>query len=89
MARWTAVLASLAALALAACEPGPHVRGPVQPAPPGPLDALRSVWGDYSGRCPQNYAYCEGDGQSICCPFTARCCEDETEVPAGPNRVRR
>lgn len=69
----------LAALLLAACEPGPRYRGPVNPAPPGPIDALRSVWGDYSGRCPDTYAYCKGDGgQPICCPLTARCCYDES-----------
>ncbi|HEY8518103.1 MAG TPA: hypothetical protein VIS07_21550 [Candidatus Binatia bacterium] len=71
------LVVSTATLALVACSSGPGTRGPVQPAPPGPLDALRSVWGDYSGRCPDSYAYCSGDGgQAICCPLTARCCED-------------
>ncbi|MEW6267757.1 MAG: hypothetical protein AB1689_00500 [Thermodesulfobacteriota bacterium] len=77
MTRSMILLGSVAMLALAGCDPGPRVRGPVQPAPPGPIDALRSVWGDYSGRCPDSYAYCEGDSQAICCPLTARCCEDE------------
>jgi hypothetical protein len=76
MTRARSLLVGSVLLLIAGCSAGPRPGAPVQPAPPGPIDALRSVWGDYSGRCPNSYAYCEGDPQSICCPVTARCCED-------------
>src|SRR5882757_6962892 len=50
--------------------------GPVTAAPPGPVDMVRSIWGDYSGRCPNTYAYCSAGGQAICCPTGARCEQD-------------
>jgi hypothetical protein len=69
-------LVLVALLAATACV-APEPRRPVSPAPPGPVDALRSLWGDYSGRCPASYSFCKGDsGSSICCPSGARCCED-------------
>jgi len=51
--------------------------GPVKPSTPGPLDLVRSVWGDYGGRCPGDYQYCKGQGNAVCCPITSRCEEDE------------
>jgi hypothetical protein len=66
----------LAALALiAACAP-PDRRGAIQPAPPGPIDLVRSIWGDNSGRCPREYQYCGEFADGVCCPFERGCCED-------------
>lgn len=70
------LLPVLTVVCLASCSAGARDDGPVRPAPPGPVDALRSLWGDYSGRCPANYAYCHGGPNSLCCPSDQRCCED-------------
>lgn len=72
-ARWLGVLALLAA----ACGGPRAMGGPVKPSTPGPLDLVRSVWGDYGGRCPGDYQYCKGQGNAVCCPITSRCEEDE------------
>jgi len=72
-ARWLVVL-----LLAAACAGGPRsTGGPVKPSQPGPIDAFRGLWGDYSGRCPGDYQYCRGHSQAVCCPITSRCAEDE------------
>ena len=63
-------------LLAAACGSPRSMGGAVKPAPPGPLDLVRSVWGDYGGRCPGDYKYCKGHGQAVCCPLTSRCEED-------------
>ncbi|MBY0275678.1 hypothetical protein K2Z84_10060 [Candidatus Binatia bacterium] len=63
------------ALAAWACAPSSYP-GAVKPAPPGPVDVVRSMWGDYGGRCPDRYRYCPASGQAICCPIEARCAED-------------
>jgi hypothetical protein len=60
----------------AACAGPRSTLGPVKPSAPGPIDAVRSLWGDYSGRCPGDYRYCKGSTQAICCPITSRCEED-------------
>src|SRR5436190_21851194 len=64
-------------LLLAACGGIHSAGGPVKPAPPGPLDLVRSLWGDYGGRCPGDYQYCKGGGQAVCCPITSRCEADD------------
>jgi hypothetical protein len=51
-------------------------RGPVRPAPPGPIDLIRGAFGDYSSRCPAQYSYCRGTEGAVCCPFESGCCED-------------
>jgi hypothetical protein len=71
------VLVTIALALLAwACQPAPLSSGGVNPAPPGPVDMVRSMWGDYSGRCPGGYQYCNGASHSICCPVGDRCEED-------------
>jgi len=70
-ARWIVVV-----LLLASCAGVRSTGGPVKPADPGPLDLVRSLWGDYGGRCPDDYRYCKGGGQAVCCPITSRCEED-------------
>jgi hypothetical protein len=69
------------ALVMGICAAGPRdataagPRGPaVQPAPPGPLDLVRILFGDYSGLCPRDYEYCRGGRHSVCCPFSYGCC---------------
>jgi hypothetical protein len=58
---------------LDAAAAGPRGAG-VQPAPPGPVDLVRILFGDYSGLCPRNYEYCHGGRHSVCCPFSYGCC---------------
>jgi hypothetical protein len=60
----------------AACGGPRFAGGPVKPSPPGPMDVIRGVWGDYGGRCPGDYRYCKGHGEAVCCPITSRCEED-------------
>jgi hypothetical protein len=62
-------------LVAAACGPR-ATGGPIKPSSPGPLDLVRSLWGDYGGRCPGDYQYCKGRAQAVCCPITSRCEED-------------
>jgi hypothetical protein len=64
----------LAILLIGSCAAGPH--GAVRPAPPGPFDLVRGLFGDFSGLCPENYEYCRGGRRSICCPDSRGCCED-------------
>ena len=65
----------LALVALAGCvQPS---RQAVRPAPPGPIDVIKGLWGNYSGRCPDDYEFCRGSRTSICCPAERGCCEDE------------
>ena len=49
---------------IAACVAPPRGGG-VRPAPPGPFDAVRAVWGDYSGMCPKNYDFCRANHPSF------------------------
>lgn len=63
------------ALAAWACGPSSYPTA-VKPAPPGPVDLVRSMWGDYGGRCPDRYQYCGAATQAICCPIEERCAED-------------
>jgi len=70
----TRLFGSLLLLLFCACDPVSH--GPVRPEPPGPLDMVRSLWGDYSGRCRSDYSYCQAEGQAICCPGGNVCCSD-------------
>ncbi len=65
---------TMAALAAVSCQ-GP-TRGGVRPAPPGPIDLVRGVFGDFSGLCPKHYDFCQGGRASICCP-EGGCCADE------------
>lgn len=58
---------------LDAAAAGPRGAG-VQPAPPGPVDLVRILFGDYSGLCPRDYEYCHGGRHSLCCPFSYGCC---------------
>jgi hypothetical protein len=74
-------LVLIVALAMASCVAGPRgaaAAGPrgaaVQPAPPGPIDLVRILFGDYSGLCPRDYEYCHGGRHSLCCPFAHGCC---------------
>lgn len=69
--RWLLVL-----VLAAACGGPRYTGGPVKPAAPGPLDLVRSLWGDYGGRCPGDYQYCRGGAQAVCCPIASRCEED-------------
>jgi hypothetical protein len=71
---WRGFALLLATLLIAGCSPEP--RRAVRPAPPGPLDLIRGLWGDNSGRCPRDYAFCKSRGRSICCPDERGCCED-------------
>lgn len=64
----------LAILLIGSCAAGP--RGAVRPAPPGPVDLIRGIFGDFSRLCPDNYEYCRGGRRSICCPESRGCCED-------------
>jgi hypothetical protein len=64
---------ALALLGLAGCPQQP--RHPVRAAPPGPVDVIKSLWGDYSGRCHDGYEFCRGSRTSICCPGERGCCE--------------
>jgi len=66
---------ALALLGLAGCPQPP--RRAVRPAPPGPVDVIKGLWGDYSGRCPSDFEFCRGSRTSICCPEERGCCEDE------------
>jgi hypothetical protein len=63
--------------------------GAVSPAPPGPIDAVRSMWGDYSGRCPDGYQYCSAASQAICCPIQERCEEDSGGAYCVPRNGHR
>ena len=77
MSRGSSYVVPVALLFLVACTPyGPN--RPVRPAPPGPVDAIKSLWGDYSARCPNGFGFCKasGDADSLCCPNGQRCCED-------------
>jgi len=69
------LLVCLMLLSVAACAAPPRGGG-VRPAPPGPFDAVRAVWGDYSGMCPRNYDFCQAQRRSLCCPSWRGCCED-------------
>lgn len=71
-----------------ACGPSPYP-GAVKPAPPGPVDVVRSMWGDYGGRCPDRYQYCATSGQAICCPIEARCAEDSGGAYCAPRGAAR
>jgi len=68
----------IATLLMGSCAAGPA--GPrgaaLQPAPPGPIDLIRIIFGNYSTLCPRDYEYCRGGRHSICCPFARGCCED-------------
>ncbi len=66
-------------LLMGSCAAGP--RGAVQPAPPGPVDLLRMMVGDFSGLCPRRYEYCRGGRHSICCPVERGCCRDADGAP--------
>ena len=68
----------LAALLIAAACGGPRSAGPIRPSPPGPFDLVRGLWGDYSGRCPDDYQYCKGERHAVCCPLASRCMEDDS-----------
>lgn len=68
-------LVLLVLVSVAACVAPPRGGG-VRPAPPGPFDAVRAVWGDYSGMCPKHYDYCQAQRRSLCCPSSRGCCED-------------
>ncbi len=63
------------------CAAGPRGAA-VQPAPPGPVDLVRILFGDYSGLCPRDYEYCRGGRHSICCPFARGCCAAADGSPA-------
>ena len=69
------LLVCLMLLSVAACAAPPRGGG-VRPAPPGPLDAVRAAWGDYSGMCPKHYDFCQAQRHSLCCPSWRGCCED-------------
>lgn len=69
------------------CMPPPYP-GAVKPAPPGPVDLVRSMWGDYGGRCPDGYQYCATSSQPICCPFEAACAEDSGGAYCAPRGQR-
>jgi hypothetical protein len=75
----TRFLVCLVLLFVSACVAPPRGGG-VRPAPPGPFDAVRATWGDYSGMCPRHYDYCVAHRRSLCCPSGRGCCEDA----AGP-----
>lgn len=63
-------------------------RDAVQPAPPGPFDLIRSLWGDHSGRCPAEYEFCGDGSRSLCCPFERGCCEDSRGAHCCTSRER-
>jgi hypothetical protein len=69
------VLLLLVLVLIGSCAPQPHRRG-VRPDPPGPIDAIRMLSGDYSSLCPKDYDYCAARGHAVCCPFEQGCCED-------------
>ena len=75
----------IAALLMGSCAAGPA--GPrgaaLQPAPPGPIDLIRIIFGNYSTLCPRDYEYCRGGqhSSSICCPFVLGCCGDANGAP--------
>ena len=72
----------IATLLMGSCAAGPRGAA-VRPAPPGPLDLVRIIFGDYSTLCPGDYEYCRGGrhSSSICCPFALGCCEDASGAP--------
>ena len=73
-------LVLIVAFVFACCLAGPRSAsagprdGAVQPAPPGPIDLVRILFGDFSGLCPRDYEYCHGGRHSVCCPFSRGCC---------------
>jgi hypothetical protein len=73
----------IAALLMGSCAAGPRGAA-VQPAPPGPLDLVRIMFGNLSTLCPRDYEYCRGGRHfsSICCPFALGCCEGADGAPA-------
>lgn len=73
----------IAAVLISSCAAGPH-HGAVQPAPPGPLDLVRIMFGNFSTLCPADYEYCRAGSHfsSICCPFALGCCERANGAPA-------
>lgn len=72
----------IATLLLGSCAAGPRGAA-VQPAPPGPLDVIRIMFGNFSTLCPRDYEYCRAgrNASSICCPFALGCCADANGVP--------
>jgi len=68
------LVVGLALVALAGCAP--ESRRAVRPSDPGPVDMLRGLFGDYRGRCPDDYTFCKSGRSSICCPYERGCCED-------------
>jgi hypothetical protein len=73
----------IAALLISSCAAAPH-HGAVQPAPPGPLDLVRMMFGNFSTLCPGDYEYCRAGSHfsSICCPFARGCCQRPNGAPA-------
>ncbi len=80
------VVPLLAFVLIGSCAAEP--RHAVRPDPPGPLDLIRSIWGDYSSRCPQDYDYCAARRHAVCCPVEDGCCED-ADGPYCCSRRRR
>lgn len=76
------------ALLVSACTPTSYPGG-VKPLPPGPVDAVRAMWGDYGGRCPESYQYCAASSQAICCPIGERCAEDSGGAYCEPRGTRQ
>ena len=68
-------------LLMGSCAAGPRGAA-VRPAPPGPLDLIRIMFGNFSALCPRDYEYCRGGrhSSSICCPFALGCCADVNGV---------
>jgi len=64
----------LVVLAFGSCAAEP--RRAQRPDPPGPIDALHMIWGDFSRLCPDDYDFCGAGGRSLCCPDEQGCCED-------------